>query len=39
LARSDQVRASTEVPANDKAGLLPSLFKEPTKMLFIDYEL
>jgi len=39
LARSDQVRASTEVPANDKAGPLPSLFKEPTRMLFIDYEL
>jgi beta-lactamase superfamily II metal-dependent hydrolase len=38
LARSDQVAASKEVPANEDAGPLPSLFKQPTKTLFIDYE-
>jgi beta-lactamase superfamily II metal-dependent hydrolase len=38
LARSDQVAASTDEPANTKAGALPSLFKQPTRMLFIDYE-
>ncbi len=39
LARSDQVAASAGEPANDDAGALPSLFKQPTRMLFIDYEL
>jgi beta-lactamase superfamily II metal-dependent hydrolase len=39
LARSDQVAASAEAPANAKAGILPSLFKQPpTRMLFVDYE-
>jgi beta-lactamase superfamily II metal-dependent hydrolase len=39
LARSDQVPASADEPANADAGSLPSLFKDPTGMLFIDYEL
>lgn len=40
LARSDQVAASSSVPANPDAGLLPSLFTQsPTRMLFIDYEI
>jgi hypothetical protein len=39
LARSDQVPASADEPANADAGPLPSLFKEPTGILFIDYEL
>jgi beta-lactamase superfamily II metal-dependent hydrolase len=38
LARSDQVPASADEPANADAGPLPSLFKHPTGMLFIDYE-
>jgi hypothetical protein len=39
LARSDQVAATNNVPANKDAGPLPSSFKDPTGMLFIDYEL
>jgi hypothetical protein len=39
LARSDQVAASADNPANNKAGPLPSFFKQPTRQLFIDYEL
>jgi beta-lactamase superfamily II metal-dependent hydrolase len=39
LARSDQVPASADELANADAGPLPSLFKDPTGMLFIDYEL
>jgi beta-lactamase superfamily II metal-dependent hydrolase len=39
LARSDQVPASPDEPANLDAGPLSSLFKRPTGMLFIDYEL
>jgi hypothetical protein len=38
LARSDQVSASKDSPANPDAGPLPSLFKRPSGMLFIDYE-
>lgn len=38
LARSDQVDATDKVPANEEAGPLPSLFKRPTRQLFIDYE-
>jgi beta-lactamase superfamily II metal-dependent hydrolase len=39
LARSDQVPASAEEPANASAGPLPSLFKSPTRMLFVDFDI
>ncbi len=38
LARSDQISASASQPPDPKAGALPSKFKDPTGMLYIDYE-
>jgi hypothetical protein len=38
LARSDQIPASKDEPPTKGAGPLPSQFKDPTGMLFVDYE-
>lgn len=38
LARSDQVAAGAEVPANPEAGPLPKAFSAPSQQLFIDYD-
>ncbi|CCE03517.1 putative Metallo-hydrolase [Bradyrhizobium sp. STM 3809] len=37
LARSDQVAAGADAPANPLAGPLPNAFSAPEKQLFIDY--
>ncbi|MGY3447921.1 beta-lactamase superfamily II metal-dependent hydrolase [Bradyrhizobium sp. USDA 4353] len=38
LARSDQVAAGAEAPANPDAGPLPKAFTAPAQQLFIDYD-
>nr|WP_244423442.1 MBL fold metallo-hydrolase [Bradyrhizobium sp. ORS 375] len=38
LARSDQVAAGAEAPANPQAGPLPKAFTAPSQQLFIDYD-
>lgn len=38
LARSDQVAAGKETPANPDAGPLPKAFSAPAQQLFIDYD-
>ncbi|GLH78514.1 hypothetical protein SSBR45G_34230 [Bradyrhizobium sp. SSBR45G] len=38
LARSDQIAAGTDAPANPDAGPLPKAFSAPAHQLFIDYD-